>query len=1277
MRPTSPTPPGPRPLDPATVPVFRIVVGPGHLDRSDHGPTAQARLFGFPVRSITELRLIHLAADVDDTRLDALITTLAVDSVGQWWCRADDHRPAAGADGTPPHMVEIGLRAGVTDREGAELVRAATELGYPVAAASIGRRLVIDADLTPSELDALVDRVLHNEVIERWSDRSLTPAFTDAQAKAPAVELIPVTGADRDGLEALSRSRRLGLSGDEMVTVQAHFAELGREPTDAELETIAQTWSEHCSHKTFRARITVEDAAGGTETIDGLLRSFLRAATDTIDAPWVRSAFVDNAGIVAFDDRFDLAVKAETHNHPSALEPFGGANTGVGGVVRDILGVSARPVAISDILCFGPDDVDPDVLPPGVLHPRRVRAGVVAGVGDYGNKIGVPNVAGAIVHDSSYTTTPLVFAGCIGLLPSGSHRTDPQPGDAVVVIGGAVGRDGVGGATFSSQTMGIETADVAGSSVQIGDPVVEKGLIDLVVEARDQGLYSAITDCGAGGLSSAVGEMAETVGATVELDLVPRKYPGLAPWEVWLSEAQERMVLATPDPAPLLALARRWQVDAAVIGTFTGTGRLVVTSGGGPVVDLDTGFLHEGRPPLTLTARCEGRARPARLPATIDPVDALLRLLAHPSIRSNEAVVRTFDHEVLGGTLIRPYGGVAGDAPADGTALLPPDADGTTGFAVGIGLAVALGRHDTEAMAWAAVDEAVRNVTLAGADPSRLSLLDNFAWGDPTDPATLGRLVDACRGCYDAAVAPGAPFVSGKDSLYNSFTHPDGTPDPVTPTLVITALGVVDHPDRIPSTGPTTPGDDVWMIGPSAGALGASHYDEVAGGDLGGPVSAPDPGAVSRHRQLAAAIRAGIIRSGHDLAEGGLAVAAAEWALAGRLGLSLDLGSSGADPHVLFGEGAGRYLCAVAPEQRARMAELVPDAALLGRVVDEPTVTIGDLEVSLERLGAAYRSDPDLHLDVEPDAPTAPDSDPAPGSPSGGTRPPAAGAGRDRSALVSRLPVGAPVMAGRRPSVLIPIAPGTNRNGELADAFTAAGAFVSEVPLSVLRAGTVRLADHQLLALPGGFSYGDALGAGRLLGLDLTGWFGDQLHEAVAREMPIIGICNGFQALVRAGLLPGGPGPDGNGSASGPASGAAALVANDSHRFECRWVTLQPESSDSVWLDELDAPIRCPVAHAEGKLVVAEPAVVGAGPGTRVAFRYAQPDGSPADGVYPVNPNGSEGDAAGLVDPSGLVIGLMPHPEDHVHDRHDPLRGRNAGGSCRQLFVNGVAAAAG
>ena len=948
-------------------PVVAIVVGPGHDDRSPNGPLAQATLFGHAVERIEEFRLVHLAATLDPAGHELLVNTLLVDPVGQWAADAATHRDnvaAAAADGDAT-VIDVGLRPGVTDREGAELARAANALGIPVTAASVGRRYVIHGPLTDTERDRLAVDVLHNDVVERWSPGLLTPAFTDPDAKAPGVDLIALGSLTTDAeLEELSRSRRLGLTAQEMRVIRDHFVAAGREPTDAELETLAQTWSEHCSHKTFRAAI----ATPGGE-IDGLLDSYLRAATDTIDAPWVRSAFVDNAGIVAFDEHTDIAIKAETHNHPSALEPFGGANTGVGGVVRDILGVSAKPVAITDILCFGPTDLPVDDVPAGVLHPARIRAGVIAGVGDYGNKIGVPTIAGAIVHDPSYTTTPLVFAGCLGILPTGSHPTEPRPGDSIVVLGGAVGRDGVGGATFSSQAMGVETADIAGSSVQIGDPIVEKGLIDVVVEARDRGLYHAITDCGAGGLSSAVGEMAEELGARVDLDDVPRKYPGLAPWETWLSEAQERMVLAVPDPAPVLELARRWQVGAAVIGTFTGDGRLRVVEGSESVVDLDTTFLHDGRPRLHLDAATIDRTRPPRRAANASPAggpdstELLCRLLAHPSIRSNEATVRTYDHEVLGGTVVRPYGGVHGDGPADGTVLIPPGTSGDRALAIGIGMNVVLGRYDTEAMAWAAVDEAIRNAVCAGADPGQLSLLDNFAWGNPTRPEALARLVDACRGCHDAAIAHGAPFVSGKDSLFNEFVGPDGEPDPVTPTLVITAVGVVAQLDTVPLTGVVERGDDVWLVGSASGALGGSHLDDVLGSDHGGAVPAPDPAAADRHRQVHRLITSGVVRSVHDLAEGGLAVAAAEWAFAGRCGLALDVdtgGEAGASPDtvpldLLFGEGAGRYLVEVAPSHRDTVAELAPDASRIGTVTTDDTVTIGSwLSIGLTEIEHAF-----------------------------------------------------------------------------------------------------------------------------------------------------------------------------------------------------------------------------------------------------------------------------------------------------------------------------------
>ncbi len=943
-----------------------VVLGPGRAPVGPEAPAGKAALFGIAADRIVEYRLVHLRGRLDDGQIESLAQNLLVDRVGQWWMRREEHLPPTRLGRAA--VVETGLRPGVTDREGAELVRSAREQGLDLESATIGRRWFIYGPLRPDQIETIANRVLHNEVIERWALDELAPAHTDPSAEAPATGHIPVAGLGRDELAAISTNRRLGLSADEMVAIRDWFEASNREPTDAELETLAQTWSEHCSHKTFRAYITTDDG----HEIDGLLKTFLRGATDKIDVDWIESAFVDNAGIVHFDETHDLALKAETHNHPSALEPFGGANTGVGGVVRDILGVSAKPIAITDVLCFGPQDLDPAELPDGVLHPRRIRSGVIAGIGDYGNKIGVPTVAGAIIHDPSYTTTPLVFAGCIGLLPRGSNPTDAKAGDAIVVLGGRVGRDGVGGATFSSQSMNTSTADVAGSAVQIGDPVVEKGLIDVVLEAREQGLYTAITDCGAGGLSSAVGEMAEVLGATVDLALVPRKYPGLAPWETWLSEAQERMVVATDQPEELLALARRWQVEATTIGRFTGDGHLVVVDGDEIVVDLPTSFLHDGRPRLYLDATMAKTDRPQRVEtAELDGNAALKALLAHPSIRSNEAVVRTFDHEVQGGTVVRPYDGINGDGPADGTVVVPQGtvspvpavtndevATPIRGVAIGIGSAILVGRLDPEAMAWAAVDEAIRNAVVAGADPDRISLLDNFAWGSPNDPVALGGLVAACQGCHDAALAHRAPFVSGKDSLFNEFVDADGQRDPVTPTLIITAVGIVPNIKSIPAVGLMEAGNDVWLIGPDAGALGGSYFDETMGGDHGGPPPQPDASAADRHRGVHAAIAAGIVQSAHDISDGGLATAAAEWAYAGRLGMTLAV----AEHHstdVLFGEGPGRYLVEIAPGHTDALLELLPDARRIGWTTEEQRLRIGTtLDLSLDEIGAAFNPVP-------------------------------------------------------------------------------------------------------------------------------------------------------------------------------------------------------------------------------------------------------------------------------------------------------------------------------
>jgi phosphoribosylformylglycinamidine synthase len=681
------------------------------------------------------------------------------------------------------------------------------------------------------------------------------------------------------------------------------------------------------------------------------MKTYLKAATDQIAAPWVHSAFVDNAGIIAFDGVNEISFKVETHNHPSAIEPFGGANTGVGGVIRDVLGVSAKPIAATDTLCFGPQDLPFDRLPEGVLHPRRILSGVVAGVQDYGNKIGIPTVSGAILYDSGYTSNPLVFCGCLGIAPVNSHPRTPGEGDRVIVIGGRTGRDGLRGATFSSMTMDAQTGEVAGASVQIGAPITEKGLIEVLLRARDEKLYTAVTDCGAGGLSSAVGEMASVIGADVELRDVRLKYPGLAPWEIWLSEAQERMVLAVP-PASLVRLKEicaLFDVDLTDIGEFLPTGRLVVRYGNHPVLSLSNDFLHEGIPQRRLKAVLpENSPEPGlkptvtALPAGLDADGALLRLLAHPNIASKAPVVRIYDHEVQGGTLVKPLTGAEDDGPSDAVVLHPQGTAGKQAVVLGVGVNPEYGKLDAYRMTCAVIDEAVRNAAAVGADPERIALLDNFCWGDPKRPGVLGSLLEAGRGCYETALLFGAPFISGKDSLNNEYLGTDGLRHAIPPTLVISSLGVMDDYTLAVTMDLKEIGDLIYRIGVFDARLGASHYRlTVDDQPFDAEVPPLSPQAPAVYRALNRAIRSRTVRACHDLSEGGLAVAAAEMCIAGRLGMALELNS---DSPVLdlFGETTGCLLVEVSPAFKDAFEEAFEELPLhlLGRTVPGERLTI-------------------------------------------------------------------------------------------------------------------------------------------------------------------------------------------------------------------------------------------------------------------------------------------------------------------------------------------------
>ena len=914
--------------------MHRFTVRSREADPRAAAITAGAASLGLPLDGVAGVAdVVFVEGELDAGARDRLGTFLAdpLLQTGTW--------ELPDGDG-----IEITLHPGVTDGAADAVLHAARQLGVDVTAAATGRRIELPAG---SATDTLLRRLVANPIIEHWTPGTAAPDLHPGSDDVPAVEVIPVRDLDADALARLGVERSLALDPAELVVIRDHFAATGRDPTDVELETLAQTWSEHCAHKTFRAVVSTPD---GDVNLLGLLRD----ATDTVAAPFVRSAFVGNAGIVSFAEGTTIALKAETHNHPSAVEPFGGANTGVGGVIRDVLGAAHRPIACTDVLCFGPPDLAVADLPDGALHPRRIREGVIDGVADYGNKIGLPTVAGAVLYDPAYTTNPLVFCGCIGVAADRPLPDGPFPGDRVVVLGGRTGRDGIRGATFSSATMDATTGEVAGASVQIGDPVTEKLLIDVLTGADD--LWTAITDCGAGGLSSAVGEMAEGVGADVELTAAPLKYPGLAPWEIWLSEAQERMVVAVPPGrlAELQACCDRHGVELADLGAFTGDGRLVVRHAGAVVLDLDTDFLHDGRPQRLMVAEMAQPDRTAGRRTVDDPAATLLALLAHRNIASKAATIHRYDHEIGGGTVVRPLVGVHADGPGDGVVLADPR--DTNGIAVGIGVNPWFGLHDAEAMAHAVVDEAIRNVVAVGADPDQVALLDNFSWGDPRRPATLGELVAAVRGCHDAALAHGAPFVSGKDSLNNEYTGADGQRHAVPPTLVITAVAHVPDVGRCITAELTAPGNVVFLLGTTAPEFAGSHLDHVHGApaDVG---AAPqrDPASPDRYRRLHAAIRAGLVAACHDVSEGGLAVALAELCIAGRLGATVDSLPHDDPATALFAESVGRLVVEVAPSDVEGFLGAVGAATRLGTVTAEPVLVLPGLgAIAVDDLAAAF-----------------------------------------------------------------------------------------------------------------------------------------------------------------------------------------------------------------------------------------------------------------------------------------------------------------------------------
>ncbi|HEY1687098.1 MAG TPA: phosphoribosylformylglycinamidine synthase subunit PurS [Tepidisphaeraceae bacterium] len=912
---------------------------------------------GFEVGAIRTSRIFLIDADATADQMRQATEQLLSDPIvesAEVWDAAKSNQTGS--------CIEIHLKPGVMDPVAESTEMALRDLGTAVRQVRTGRAYLFEQKLDRSDLKKIAERVLANGVIESVHFQPFMPRQFEAgkpyQLKLQHVEL---TKLSDEQLQKLSRDGHLFLSLDEMHAIQNYFQQEQREPTDVELETIAQTWSEHCVHKTLKSAVDLEMRDGNGKVLerrhyDNLIRDTIFASTQQLmekKPGFCLSVFKDNAGIISFDQTHAVCFKVETHNHPSAIEPYGGSATGIGGVIRDILGtgLSAKPIANTDVFCVAPAKPQADSMPKGVLPPKRVLQQIVAGVRDYGNRMGIPTVNGAVYFDENYLANPLVFCGCVGLIPRDKIEKRTHPGDAIVVMGGRTGRDGIHGATFSSAELTDTHADEFSHAVQIGNAITEKKMADVILQARDQNLFHAVTDCGAGGLSSAIGEMGEETGAQVHLDRVPLKYAGLRYDEIWISEAQERMVLAVPQEniEQLLQLAKDENVEATVIGTFgTENAELVLHYGEKIVGRLSMNFLHHGLPKATRKAvviqnnnevttipspctQGEGRGGGSSLAAlppgpvvslsngplplssssafsvqrsafNSDPLPTpppeykgreiegwavsthLLRALAHPNIASKHWIIRQYDHEVQGGSVIKPLIGPLQIGPSD-AAVIRPKLSSQSGIAIACGLTPHI--SDPYAMAIAAIDEAIRNVVAVGADFDKIAILDNFCWPSVDDEITMGTLVRACEACRDAALAFGIPFISGKDSLHNQFTDKEtGKVIRIPNTLLISAMGIVPDVARCVTMDFKQSGAPIYLV------------------------SANDPADLkslaSTHRSMAKLIAAGRCATAHDVSDGGWLVTAAEMCIASGLGVSVEAEHIARDDP--FAERPGRYI---------------------------------------------------------------------------------------------------------------------------------------------------------------------------------------------------------------------------------------------------------------------------------------------------------------------------------------------------------------------------------
>lgn len=897
------------------------------------------------VSQIKNFEIFYLSGQISTEATQKICDELLVDQITQIY---SVNKPLEEED-NDLWNVEITYNPGVMDPVEESTLKGIRDLGIDtISRVKTASKFHIFGNPTEEEKKTIVEKILSNKVIQHVIEPN-EEIFAKSSGYSFKMVEVDLLAASDETLMEISRDGQLFLNLEEMKTIQQYFKELGRKPSDIELETLAQTWSEHCVHKTFRGLIDYNGVI-----IDNLLKSTVMRVTNELNKPWCLSVFKDNSGVISFDEKHDVCFKVETHNHPSALEPYGGANTGIGGVIRDPLGtgLGAKPIVNTDVFCFAPPDYPKEYLPPGTLHPKRVFLGVHAGVRDYGNRMGIPTTNGAIFFDERYVGNPLVFCGNVGLMPKNSTEKEVRVGDLVVVVGGRTGRDGIHGATFSSGELTTESEDVSSGAVQIGNPITEKKMVDTLLQARDRKLYRAITDCGAGGLSSAVGEVCADFGVEVDLEKVPLKYQGLNYTEIWISEAQERMVIIVPpeNKDEILKIFEDENVEATIIGTVTNSHHLLLKYEGNVVAELEMEFLHEGNPRLTRKAEwMPQRFEKTDFPEPENLTDSLKKILASWNVCSKEWVVRQYDHEVQGGSVLKPFVGVEDDGPGDAS-IVRPVLDSTKGIIISNGCNPKYGLIDPYHMAASAIDEAIRQIISVGGNLEQVALLDNFCWGNTDKPDRLGGLVRASQACYDVAKIYETPFISGKDSLNNEYQVGEDS-IAIPPTLLISAIAVMDDVTKAVSMDAKNADNLIYIVGDTKDEMGGSHYYDIHQIESN---SVPEVDAQRGKRLMIALSRAtaaGLVASCHDCSEGGLGVAAAEMAFAGEMGMTLNLKNVPSSDDVerndtlLFSESNSRFVVEVAPKHKEKFEALLNSNSfgLIGKVTGDKTFEVTGL----------------------------------------------------------------------------------------------------------------------------------------------------------------------------------------------------------------------------------------------------------------------------------------------------------------------------------------------